>query len=184
MCLTHYITHCFQFGEEGKMAAKAIGNPDSFYSDIPEILPVSHEYIVVNWINVIPNVPEAKMSNFDVDLSTCYYWEESKTVFLNDYPWELKFCDRDSSVFGSVMKNCKFRTWFKCISDPRMVCTDKIIGGEEGEITEELAQSGFLAIRIQNDAEIPIHPHLPWTKERTKIVEILHSPYALCACAR
>ena len=59
--LAHYITHCFQFGEEGKMAD---GNCDFKYEDIPEISPVSKKYMVVKWINIVSCVPDIVMKKF------------------------------------------------------------------------------------------------------------------------
>ena len=146
-CLTHYITHCLQFGEEGKMAA---GNTGFCYEDIPVISPITTKYMIINWVNIVQDVDGIVMKNFDV--SRCYYWEDNKTVYLNDHPWELKFTDKDSAIFGPVVKNAKYRVWFKCISNVRMICTDKIIG-EEGEIEEKLGQSGYIAIRMKNDKE-------------------------------
>ena len=129
----------------------ADGNSDFKYEDFPEISPVSKKYMVVKWINIVPCVPDVVMKNFEV--SRCYYWEETKSVYLNDFPRELRLCDKDAVIFGSVARNSKFRMWFKCIADPKMICTERIWGGEEGELQEEMGQAGYLAIRIQNDWE-------------------------------
>ena len=88
------------------------------------------------------------MKNFEV--SRCFWWEESKSVFLNDFPWELWLCDKDAAIFGSVARNSKFRMWYKCIADPKMICTERIFfwggGEEEVELQEEMVQAGYLAI--------------------------------------
>ena len=128
----------------------AAGNTGFCYEDVPEISPITTKYMIINWVNIVQDVDGIVMKNFDV--SRCYYWEDNKTVYLNDFPWELKFTDKDSGIFGPVVKNSKYRVWFKCISDVRMICTEKIIG-EEGEIEERLGQSGYIAIRMKNEKE-------------------------------
>ena len=75
--------------------------------------------------------------------------EETKSVYLNDYPWELRLCDRDAVIFGSVARNSKFRMWFKCIADPKMICTERIWGGEEGELQEEMDKLGIWQLELR-----------------------------------
>ena len=88
------------------------------------------------------------MKNFEV--SRLYH--QDGVTWVSDYPSELKLSNKDNEIFGCVVRNSKFRVWFKAITDMRMVADDKL-NGEEGEIEEHLGQTGYLCIRIQNEKE-------------------------------
>ena len=127
------------------------GNDDLCYVDIPEISPVLKKYMIVNWVSIVQDDPGMVMPNFEVSRLFCF--DDNNNVYLNDYPWELMLSEKDSKIFGRLVKN-NYRLWFKCISDPRMLCVERFMGvHEEGEIDERMGQTGFLCIRLNNDAK-------------------------------
>ena len=116
----------------------------------PSVSPVSKKYMIVNWISVFQDEPGVTMKNFEI--SKLYLAQgKDDQVYLSDFPSDLCLTPKDSRVFGILIKS-RYRIWFMCVSDPRMIAVEKNRHGvtdfEEGEIEEIMGQTGYLCIRL------------------------------------
>ena len=119
----------------------------------PTVSPVTKKYIIVNWVNIYQEEKGVVMRNFET--SKLYTGQDGK-IYLSDFPSELCLTPKDANTFGILIKN-RYRVWFKCISDPRMLAIDRNRFGiktfEEGEIEEIMGQSGYICIQINNSEQ-------------------------------